>query len=139
MQTGYILAELRNAKGLSQAELAIQIGTTQASVGHWESDRRNIPQDKLVQLSKYFNVSIDYLLGNTKSKRKYYDLTKKDEISIEKTLEKLIEELNNGLYSRDLEEYDEDSRFLLINSLSMGLIIAKKEAKRKFTPKKYRE
>ena len=38
-----------------------------------------------------------------------------------------------------MEEYDEDSRALLINALSMGLNIAKKEAKRKFTPKKYRD
>ena len=139
MQTGYILADLRSAKGLSQAELAKQIGTSQASVGHWEADRRNIPQEKLVQLSEYFNVSIDYLLGNTKSKRRYYDLTEKDEKSIEKTLEKLVEELDNGLYSKDMEEYDEDSRELLINALSMGLSVAKKEAKRKFTPKKYRD
>ena len=93
----------------------------------------------MVQLSEYFNVSIDYLLGNTKSKRKYCDLTEKDEKSIEQTLEKLVEELDNGLYSKDMEEYDEDSRDLLINALSMGLRVAKKESKRKFTPKKYRD
>ncbi len=139
MQTGYILAELRNAKGLSQADLAKQIGTTQASVGHWEADRRNIPQDKLVQLSEYFNVSIDYLLGNTKTKRKYYDLTEKDEKSIEKTLEKLVEELDNGLYSKDTAEYDEETRQLLIASLEQAARIAKLAAKEKFTPKKYRQ
>ncbi len=38
-----------------------------------------------------------------------------------------------------MEEYDEESRNLLINALSMGLSVAKKEAKRKFTPKKYRD
>lgn len=139
MQTGYILAELRNAKGLSQTDLAKQIGTTQASVGHWEADRRNIPQDKLVQLSEYFNVSIDYLLGNTKTKRKYYDLTEKDEKSIEKTLEKLVEELDNGLYSKDTAEYDEETRQLLIASLEQAARIAKLAAKEKFTPKKYRQ
>ena len=79
------------------------------------------------------------MIGNTTSKRKYYDLTEKDEKSIEQTLEKLVEELDNGLYSKDMEEYDEDSRDLLINALSMGLRVAKKESKRKFTPKKYRD
>ena len=38
-----------------------------------------------------------------------------------------------------MEEYDQESRDLLINALSMGLSVAKKEAKRKFTPKKYRD
>ena len=76
MSTGYLLSELRREKRLSQEELAKIIGTSQSSVGHWESGRRNIPQDKLLQLSKYFNVSIDYLLGISKSRKKYYDLSR---------------------------------------------------------------
>lgn len=138
MQNGYILAELRNEKNLSQSELAQQIGTTQASVAHWEANRRNIPQDKLLLLSNYFNVSIDYLLGNTKNKQRYYDLNDKDNKSVEQSLEQLISELDTGLYSKDMAEYDDESRQLLINALEMGLTVAKREAKKRYTPKKYR-
>ncbi len=79
------------------------------------------------------------MLGNTTSKRKYCELTEKDEKNIEQTLENLISEIDNGLYSKGMEEYDQTSRDLIINAISLGLCIAKKEAKRKFTSKKYRD
>lgn len=128
MSTGYLLSELRREKRLSQEELAKIIGTSQSSVGHLESGRRNIPQDKLLQLSKYFNVSIDYLLGISKSRKKYYDLSKDNIVN---RLEKIMEELESGIYTKDLDKFDEDSKNILINSLSLALSIAKKEEKRK--------
>ena len=131
MSTGYLLSELRREKRLSQEELAKIIGTSQSSVGHWESGRRNIPQDKLLQLSKYFNVSIDYLLGISKSRKKYYDLSRDNNFCIVNRLGKILEEIESGIYTKDLDKFDEDSKNILINSLSLALSIAKKEEKRK--------
>lgn len=139
MSFGARLKELRLEKNMQQSELGRLLNITNVAVSHYENDNRKPTPEIISKVSDIFNVSTDYLLGNTTSKRKYYDLTEKDEKSIEKTLEKLVEELDNGLYSKDMEEYDEDSRDLLINALSMGLSVAKKEAKRKFTPKKYRD
>lgn len=139
MSFGARLKELRLEKNMQQSELGRLLNITNVAVSHYENDNRKPTPEIISKVSDIFNVSTDYLLGNTTSKRKYYDLTEKDEKNIEKTLEKLVEELDNGLYSKDMEEYDEDSRALLINALSMGLNIAKKEAKRKFTPKKYRD
>lgn len=138
MSFGARLKELRLEKNMQQSELGRLLNITNVAVSHYENDNRKPTPEIISKVSDIFNVSTDYLLGNTTSKRKYYDLTEKDEKNIEKTLEKLVEELDNGLYSKDMEEYDEDSRALLINALSMGLSVAKKEAKRKFTPKKYR-
>lgn len=139
MSFGARLKELRLEKNMQQSELGRLLNITNVAVSHYENDNRKPTPEIISKVSDIFNVSTDYLLGNTTSKRKYYDLTEKDEKNIEKTLEKLVEELDNGLYSKDMEEYDEDSRALLINALSMGLSVAKKEAKRKFTPKKYRD
>ena len=82
----------------------------------------------MLQLSKYFNVSIDYLLGISKSRKKYYDLSRD---SIVNRLEKIMEEIESGIYTKDLDKFDEDSKNILINSLSLALSIAKKEEKRK--------
>lgn len=139
MSFGARLKGLRLEKNMQQSELGRLLNITNVAVSHYENDNRKPTPEIISKVSDIFNVSTDYLLGNTTSKRKYYDLTEKDEKSIEKTLEKLVEELDNGLYSKDMEEYDEDSRDLLINALSMGLSVAKKEAKRKYTPKKYRK
>ena len=139
MSFGARLKELRIEKKIQKSYLGIFLNITNVAVSHYENDNRKPTPEIISKVSDIFNVSTDYLLGNTTSKRKYYDLTEKDEKSIEQTLEKLVEELDNGLYSKDMEEYDEDSRDLLINALSMGLRVAKKESKRKFTPKKYRD
>lgn len=139
MSFGARLKGLRLEKNMQQSELGRLLNITNVAVSHYENDNRKPTPEIISKVAEIFNVSTDYLLGISSSKRKYYDLTEKDEKDIEKALEKLVEELDNGLYSKDMEEYDEDSRALLINALSIGLNIAKKEAKRKFTPKKYRD
>ena len=139
MSFGARLKGLRLEKNMQQSELGRLLNITNVAVSHYENDNRKPTPEIISKVSDIFNVSTDYLLGNTTSKRKYYELNAKDEKNIEKTLEKLVEELDNGLYSKDMEEYDEESRALLINALSIGLNVAKKEAKRKFTPKKYRD
>ncbi len=139
MSFGAKLKELRMNKKMQQSELGNLLNLSPSTISLYESDNRKPTPEIIVKVASIFHVSTDYLLGNTTSKRNHYDLTEKNEMSIEKTLEKLVEELDNGLYSKDLKEYDEDSRALLINALSMGLSIAKKEARHKFTHKKYRE
>ena len=139
MSFGAKLKELRMNKKMQQSELGNLLNLSPSTISLYESDNRKPTPEIITKVADIFHVSTDYLLGISTSKNKYYDLTEKDEKNIEKTLEKLVEELDNGLYSKDMEEYDEDSRALLINALSMGLNIAKKDAKRTFTPKKYRD
>ena len=56
------IAELRKQKGMSQEELADQLGISRQSVSKWESGQSQPEIEKLLQLSKLFNVSTDYLL-----------------------------------------------------------------------------
>ena len=57
------IKELREAKGIQQKELAIDIGVSQPTVSDWESGRK-VPSAKSTQkLADYFGVSVDYLLG----------------------------------------------------------------------------
>ena len=56
------LKKLRKVKGLSQIELAKQLGVSQETVSKWESGKV-IPDIKnLISMKTIFNVSIDYLL-----------------------------------------------------------------------------
>lgn len=97
--------------------------------------------ERLEELANYFNVSVDYLLGRTEKKR-YYDLTEKDERDIQKELQSLIDDLSNAdgmAFSKKDGEMSESTREALIISLENALRIAKIEAKKKYTPKKYRD
>lgn len=59
------IAEARKEKGLSQADLAKRMGTTQQNVQRWETGAVNMRADTLVKMSRILNKSIGYLLGFT--------------------------------------------------------------------------
>lgn len=58
------LKELRLLLGYSQAELSNLLNIKQPSYNRWEKGTGEPDIYKLIQLSKIFNVSIDYLIGN---------------------------------------------------------------------------
>ena len=58
-----ILRALRQRNKITQADLANVLGITQQAVARWESNKSTPDIDTLKQLSTYFNVSTDYLLG----------------------------------------------------------------------------
>lgn len=58
------LKELRLMLGYSQAELSNLLNIKQPSYNRWEKGTGEPDIYKLIQLSKIFNVSIDYLTGN---------------------------------------------------------------------------
>lgn len=62
---GSKIAEKRKALGLSQEQLANKLGVSQKSVSKYECGERRPSYEILVAISSIFNVSIDYLLGNS--------------------------------------------------------------------------
>ena len=56
------LFELRKEKGWSQEKLAEQINVSRQSISKWESDQALPELEKIVELSKIFQVTTDYLL-----------------------------------------------------------------------------
>lgn len=76
MTTGEKIATLRKQMGFTQESLGEQIGVSRQAVSKWESDLTFPETDKLILLSKLFNVSIDYLL-NIKNENVTNDNNKK--------------------------------------------------------------
>lgn len=59
---GARIAMLRKSSGLSQQELAKQLGVSASAVGMYEQGRREPPCEILVALARIFHVSTDFLL-----------------------------------------------------------------------------
>ncbi len=57
------LKELRKEKGLSQAELAKILNIRQQSYARYENDTSEPCYEMLVEISRFFDVSADFLLG----------------------------------------------------------------------------
>ena len=58
------LYELRKKRALSQEQLAEQLGVSRQAISKWESGKAVPETDTLISISKYFDVSLDYCLGN---------------------------------------------------------------------------
>lgn len=54
--------ELRKAKGMSQEKLAELVGVSRQSISKWESGETIPELERLVELSRIFEVTTDYLL-----------------------------------------------------------------------------
>ncbi len=63
------IRDLREDRDLSQSEIAKVIHTTQQQYSKIENGKADISGDKLVLLAKFYNVSIDYILGLTAEPR----------------------------------------------------------------------
>lgn len=59
------LRSARKAKGLTQRQVAEAIGLSQNGYSYWENGKSKIDQSQLVKLAALFDVSIDYLMGNS--------------------------------------------------------------------------
>ena len=134
------IKSLCKEKKITVAELERKTGISNGQIRKWDNSTPGV--NKLQLIADYFDVSVDYLLGRTEKKR-YYDLTEKDEQDIQKELEKLINNLSNssGFAAADgstPDELDQEDKELLIASLENTLRLSKRLAKKKFTPKKYR-
>lgn len=65
------LIALRKKAGWSQEELAAQLGVTRQSVSKWEGAQSVPDIDKILQLSRLFGVSTDYLLKDDMGEPEY--------------------------------------------------------------------
>lgn len=61
------IKELRLINDMTQAELAAKLGISSSAVGMYEQGRRKPDSEMLKSISKVFDVSVDYLLGNNTS------------------------------------------------------------------------
>lgn len=64
MTLGEKLQSLRKQSGLSQEQLSSQLTVSRQAISKWELDSSLPDTENIIQLSKLFNVSIDYLLDD---------------------------------------------------------------------------
>lgn len=135
-----IFEHLLKEAGITAYKVSKDTGISQTTLSDWKRGRSIPKMEKLQTIADYFGVSLDYLLGKT-SVKKAPILTKKDERDISKKMQETLAQLEtqqSGLMF-DGEPLDDETKELLAISLKNSLELAKKIAKQKYTPKKYRK
>ena len=57
------LKKIRKEKKLNQLKVAMDLHISREALSHYENGKRDPNLDMLNKLSRYFNVSIDYLIN----------------------------------------------------------------------------
>lgn len=78
MTFGERLYELRNKNNLSQEELAEILDVSRQSISKWENDKAYPEMTRLLFMSDYFDVSLDYLMRGIKKENNEEKVTADD-------------------------------------------------------------
>lgn len=136
------LKGLRAEHKITQSALAEAMGLSQQAIAKWETGKSSPDITTLKKLADYFGVTTDFLTGHTPSPDAHPDLpplTPRDERNIAKEIEKILDGLDNSAALGGSIITDDEDLELLKSSLTQAVTLAKRVAKQKFTPKKYRK
>lgn len=64
------LKKVRQQRHLNQQKVAIDLHISRESLSYYENGKREPSLSLLIAMSKYFNVSIDYLITGTEFQKK---------------------------------------------------------------------
>ncbi|MED4936290.1 helix-turn-helix transcriptional regulator [Heyndrickxia coagulans] len=140
MTLGSRLRDLREKRKLTQKELAEKLNIPNQNISNYERDFRQPDYETLQMLADFFDVTTDYLIGRSNKPNDLPPLTEKDEKDIAKKMESILEEMDSDTaLAFDGEPMDEETRELVRAAIESNLRLAKQIAKKKFTPKKYKD
>lgn len=63
------IRDLREDNDLKQKELAAYLAVDQSTYSDYENGRINVPADILIRLADYYDISLDYLVGRSNTKK----------------------------------------------------------------------
>lgn len=125
------LKAMRKDRKETQEDIARLLKVQRTTVGEYERGNIRPPMDKMKVLADHFEVSVDYLMGNTN----FQTAEERNEESpndVSKAMKKILEDLQKNQHAMmfDGEVLDDESRELLISSLEQSLRMGKIMQKR---------
>lgn len=139
------LQELMAIKNINQVDLCQRTGIPKSSMSMYLSGERSPRQNRLSQIAEKFNISEAWLMG--------YDvpMERTDSLSDESLSHKdkrdildIISSTKDKLTSQEGLMFDGDPASpeaieSILNAMEIGMEMAKKKNKEKYTPKKYKK
>ena len=65
------IRDLREDKDMNQTQVAKMLGMSQTGYSKYETGENDNPTTVLIKLARFYNTSIDYLLGETNNPTRY--------------------------------------------------------------------
>lgn len=125
------------SKNKTQSDLAEYIGVSQTTVSNWCRGEKMPRMKKIDMICDYFGIKRSDLMED---KSDDFILNKRDK----KQIEEIINEAKERLTSQEGLMFDGDPASpeaidSILNAMEIGMEMAKKKNKEKYTPKKYKK
>lgn len=65
------IRDLRQDRDLNQTQVAKMLGMSQTGYSKYETGENDVPTEILIKLARFYETSIDYLLGQTDQQKRY--------------------------------------------------------------------
>lgn len=134
-----IFEQLLQKFGVTTADVCKATGIGQSTMSNWKS-RRNLISGKNAQLiAEYFGVSVDFLMTGKEEAPKEPQLKPKDEKDIKNILANTEQLLKQDGLMFDGNPASPEAIESILSAMQIGMEMAKKKNKEKYTPKKYKK
>lgn len=134
-----IFEQLLQKYGVSAYKVAKAAGVTQSTLSDWKRGRSTPKSENMKKLADYFGVSIDYLMTGKEETEKEPKLKPKDEKDIKEILANTEQLLKQDGLMFDGDPASPEAIESILSAMQIGMEMAKKKNKEKYTPKKYKK
>lgn len=145
MTFGEKLKRIREEKGMSQDELGALLGTSKQVISRYETGQRTPKITTAKEYASILGIPLNYLIDDSSSSvsdngYSSAELNSRDHRDIAKYMDEMREKLltEDGLMF-DGEPLTPEAIDSILAAMQVGMEIAKKKNKEKYTPKKYRK
>lgn len=140
MHTGDLIKSFRKQSKLTQKQLADKVNLTSQVISNIERNYTSVSAEDLANIANALGVTPNQLLGKEVEVKEPFSLSDKEKNDIAIQAEKLLEGIESG---SDLNFYGEpatdEQKERIRVALRTAMEMNKEEAKKKFTPNKYRK
>lgn len=134
-----VFEQLLQKYKITAYKVAKEAGVTQTALSNWKTGKSTPTTKTLQKLADYFGVTIDYLMTGKEEEEKEPQLKPKDKKDIEEILASTEELLKQDGLMFDGDPASPEAVESILSAMQIGMEMAKKKNKAKYTPKKYRK
>ncbi|BCZ26409.1 hypothetical protein EUBC25_04960 [Claveliimonas bilis] len=134
-----IFEKLLKEHGVTAYRVAKETGVTTATLTSWKQGKYTPKPEKMQKIADYFGVSLTYLMTGKEETEKEPKLKPKDQKDIKEILANTEQLLKQDGLMFDGDPASPEAIESILSAMQIGMEMAKKKNKEKYTPKKYKK
>ena len=131
-EIGARIKKIRQARKITQAQLAKQLDISQTAIALWENGQRSVNIDFIDRIASALNISASYLLFGDID---FNDNVPKEKICSTEQIQEISEILRNAIHSIQYQQYltldgkpvNSEAIESILSSMEIGLELARKK------------